>query len=249
MTDWHQLNVATCKNLEEYNKKFCKALLSVTSYRFVPLTKQIEKYCCGLHKGLMNNCTKSEVATLTQLMEVANTGNALLKGEDSGFQGSGKGSQEKKISAKKSFVKATPQASQWSEKAGKDKDSANKSEGQVKRNKRKSFARKSFGYKKTLMAENKCFICEKPGHYAPDCPERKRSADSEDKEDDRKGKKPKPTAGLVPDMVGDKPSSDASELCRAWGKVRDQPALIFFGPGAKANFISPELVIKLGIKA
>ena len=99
------------------------------------------------------------------------------------------------------------------------------------------------------MAENKCFICEKPGHYAPDCPERKRSADSEDKEDDRKGKKPKPTAGLVPDMVGDKPSSDASELCRAWGKVRDQPALIFFDPGAKANFISPELAIKLGIKA
>ncbi|MCO5610002.1 hypothetical protein L7F22_064237 [Adiantum nelumboides] len=47
-------------------------------------------------------------------------------------------------------------------------------------------------------------------------------------------------AGLVPDMVGDKPNSDASELCRAWGKVRDQTMLIFFDPGAKANFTSPE---------
>ncbi|MCO5575867.1 hypothetical protein L7F22_029672 [Adiantum nelumboides] len=55
-------------------------------------------------------------------------------------------------------------------------------------------------------------------------------------------------AGLVPDMVGDKPSSDASELCRAWGKVRDQTVLIFFDPGAKANFISPELASKLGIR-
>ena len=87
-------------------------------------------------------------------MELANTGNALLKGEDSGFQESEKGSQVKKNSAKKSFVKATPQALQWSERAGKDKDSANKSEGQAKRNKRKSFARKSFEHKKTLMAEN-----------------------------------------------------------------------------------------------
>ena len=59
----------------------------------------------------------------------------------------------------------------------------------------------------------------------------------------------KPTAGLVPDMLGDKPVTDASELCRAWGKVRDQQVLIFFDPGAKANFISPELALKLGIRA
>ncbi|MCO5559736.1 hypothetical protein L7F22_013338 [Adiantum nelumboides] len=55
-------------------------------------------------------------------------------------------------------------------------------------------------------------------------------------------------ASLVPDMVGDKPNSDASELCRAWGKVRNQTMLIFFDPSAKANFISPELASKLGIR-
>ncbi|MCO5548937.1 hypothetical protein L7F22_002401 [Adiantum nelumboides] len=48
--------------------------------------------------------------------------------------------------------------------------------------------------------------------------------------------------------VGDKPNSDASELCRAWGKVRVQTVLIFFDPGAKANFISLELASKLGIR-
>ncbi|RYA53754.1 hypothetical protein DD599_26695 [Enterobacter cloacae complex sp. CH23B] len=57
MTDWYQLTAATC--IEEYDRRFCIALLSVTSYRFVPLTKQIEKYCCELPKGLQNYCTKN----------------------------------------------------------------------------------------------------------------------------------------------------------------------------------------------
>ncbi|MCO5572890.1 hypothetical protein L7F22_026651 [Adiantum nelumboides] len=68
MTEWHQLNAATSKNLDDFNRKFWKALLPVTSYRFVPLTEQIEKYCCGLPKGLRKYCTKTKVITLTQLI-------------------------------------------------------------------------------------------------------------------------------------------------------------------------------------
>ncbi|MCO5584243.1 hypothetical protein L7F22_038167 [Adiantum nelumboides] len=36
----------------------------------VPLTEQIEKYCCGLPKGLRKYCTKTKVTNLTQLIEV-----------------------------------------------------------------------------------------------------------------------------------------------------------------------------------
>ncbi|MCO5582351.1 hypothetical protein L7F22_036245 [Adiantum nelumboides] len=36
---------------------------------------------------------------------------------------------------------------------------------------------------------------------------------------------------------------------KAWGKVRDQEVLVFFDPGARATFISPELASKLGIRA
>ncbi|MCO5597481.1 hypothetical protein L7F22_051559 [Adiantum nelumboides] len=100
--------------------------------------------------------------------------------------------------------------------------------------------------RQVLKTENKCFICEQTGHYANNSPQKKRPADSEDKED---RKRKRPMVGLVPDMVGDKPNSDASELCRAWGKVRDQTVLIFFDPGAKANFISPELASRLGIRS
>ena len=39
-----------------------------------------------------------------------------------------------------------------------------------------------------------------------------------------------------------------SELFRAWGKVRDQTALVFFDSGAKVNFFSPDLASRLGIK-
>ncbi|MCO5568093.1 hypothetical protein L7F22_021789 [Adiantum nelumboides] len=84
-----------------------------------------------------------------------------------------------------------------------------------------------------------------PGHIAPNCPQRNRPAEFEDKED-RKGKKP--MASLVPEMVGNKPNSDVIELCKAWRKVRHQTVLIFFDQGAKTSFISPELASKLGVR-
>lgn len=58
-----------------------------------------------------------------------------------------------------------------------------------------------------------------------------------------------PLAGLVEEMLGDKPQTEASELCRAWEKVRDEHVLILFDPGAKANFTSPEFAATLGIRA
>ncbi|MCO5568629.1 hypothetical protein L7F22_022328 [Adiantum nelumboides] len=69
----------------------------------------------------------------------------------------------------------------------------------------------------------------------------------QDKDDksDCKEKKPKPSVGLVPDLVGDQQNVDATELCRAWRKVGDQEVLVFFDPGACATFISPELASKL----
>ncbi|MCO5570159.1 hypothetical protein L7F22_023876 [Adiantum nelumboides] len=115
--------------------------------------------------------------------------------------------------------------------AGKSKDEI----ANLKKSLSTQFAMKDLGDANHFLAWTHCFKL----------PKKKRPADSEDKED-RKGKRP--MAGLVPDMVGNKPNLDASELCRAWGKVRDQTMLIFFDPGAKANFISPELASKLGIR-
>ena len=43
MSAWHNLDATKCRDLKDYNKKFWAALLPVTSYRFVPLTEQIEK--------------------------------------------------------------------------------------------------------------------------------------------------------------------------------------------------------------
>ncbi|MCO5566836.1 hypothetical protein L7F22_020518 [Adiantum nelumboides] len=101
--------------------------------------------------------------------------------------------------------------------------------------------------RKALRDAKKRYICEEEGHFANECPQR--NSQNKDDKSDRKGKKPKPSAGLVPDLVGDQQNVDATELCRAWGKVRDQEVLVFFDPRARANFISPELASKLGIRA
>ena len=62
------------------------------------------------------------------------------------------------------------------------------------------------------------------------CPQQ-HGKDAEDKDAPAK-KKTMPSAGLISDMVGEQPCNDATELCRAWGKIRDSTVLIFFDPGA-----------------
>ncbi|MCO5599323.1 hypothetical protein L7F22_053424 [Adiantum nelumboides] len=58
----------------------------------------------------------------------------------------------------------------------------------------------------------------------------------------------RPSAGLVPDILGSADADASTKLCRAWGQVRDHQSLIFFDPGARANFITPRLAEKMGIK-
>ncbi|MCO5561643.1 hypothetical protein L7F22_015264 [Adiantum nelumboides] len=150
--------------------------------------------------------------TFLQLIEVANTGNDLLKREDCEFNTGIKDGSAKKNSAKKYILNEVPRATQEPSKAWKGKATAEPAKGTANKWKKPFPPRKSGEQMQVLRTENKCLICEQPGHYATNCPLKKRPADSEDKED-RKGKRL--MAGLVPDMVGDKPNSDASELCRA----------------------------------
>ncbi|MCO5552882.1 hypothetical protein L7F22_006401 [Adiantum nelumboides] len=85
------------------------------------------------------------------------------------------------------------------------------------------------------------------GRFANECPQR--NPQEKDDKSDRIGKKPRPSARLVLDLVRDQQNVDATELCRAWGKARDQEFLVFIDPGVRANFISRELASKLGIRA
>ncbi|MCO5603644.1 hypothetical protein L7F22_057795 [Adiantum nelumboides] len=64
MTAWNQLSANNCESLEEYNAKFWDALLPVSSFKMVPLAEQIEKYCCGLPKGIKKYCTKTSVMNM-----------------------------------------------------------------------------------------------------------------------------------------------------------------------------------------
>ncbi|MCO5573200.1 hypothetical protein L7F22_026967 [Adiantum nelumboides] len=66
---------------------------------------------------------------------------------------------------------------------------------------KRHFTGKTIEERKALRGAKKCYICEKEEHFANECPQ-KNLLDKDDKSDG-KGKKPKPSARLVPDLVRD----------------------------------------------
>ncbi|MCO5582838.1 hypothetical protein L7F22_036738 [Adiantum nelumboides] len=102
------------------------------------------------------------------------------------------------------------------------------------------------------MAAGQCFECGVQGHQITECPKRRaprQNPNQNQKQNQRSSSnRARPSAGLVPDILGYTDADASSELCRAWGQVRDQQSLVFFDPGARANFITPELAEKMGVK-
>ena len=82
--------------------------------------------------------------------------------------------------------------------------------------------------------EHRCFRCGTTGHTYRECPQRQ-----------AKSATPK-VSNVMTTSITD--SQDANRLCYAWGKIRDQHALILLDPGSTHNIISTELAAKLGIK-
>ncbi|MCO5567469.1 hypothetical protein L7F22_021161 [Adiantum nelumboides] len=101
MIAWNQLSAINCESLEEYNAKFWVALLPASSFKMVPLAEQIEKYCCGLPKGIKKYCTKTSVMNMAQLMENAKVADDLIQGKlgEDGFKTRRKEPQGKQFSA------------------------------------------------------------------------------------------------------------------------------------------------------
>ncbi|MCO5549134.1 hypothetical protein L7F22_002600 [Adiantum nelumboides] len=102
MTAWNQLSAINCDSLEEYNAKLWYALLPVSSFKMVPLAEQIEKYCCGLPKGIKKYCTKTSVLNMAQLIENAGVADDLIQGkpDEDGFKTRHKEPQGKQFSAR-----------------------------------------------------------------------------------------------------------------------------------------------------
>ena len=117
-----------------------------------------------------------------------------------------------------------------------EKEKEKKQSGKVKFTGKGKFSR-SAPYltaeeKKKLYANKKCYFCKEYGHLSLDCPKRKSKDKGKDAEkpknkDADKWEKKKPSARLVPDMTGEIKIGESSKLFRAWGKVRDQTALVF----------------------
>ena len=81
-TAWRSLSSRDCSTLDKYTKNFWDALLPIASFRQVPLVEQVETFCCGLPKELRDYCIKKRVDSMTHMIEIAQTGYALLTGQN-----------------------------------------------------------------------------------------------------------------------------------------------------------------------
>ncbi|MCO5558540.1 hypothetical protein L7F22_012125 [Adiantum nelumboides] len=77
---------------------------------------------------------------------------------------------------------------------------------------KRHFTGKTIEERKALRDAKKCYICEEEGYFANECPQR--NSQNKDDKSDRKGKKPKPIAGLVQDLciVRDLGPQEAADL-------------------------------------
>lgn len=66
--------------------------------------------------------------------------------------------------------------------------------------------------RKEAMASRKCFRYGEGGHRYADCPNRSNA------KEEHKAKKPKPSARLIPDLIGEKLANETTKLCGAWSK-------------------------------
>ena len=78
--------------------------------------------------------------------------------------------------------------------------------------------------------ENRCFRCGEHGHTYRQCPKKGNN-----------NKEAHEASTIVANEVED---PKASQLCYAWGRIRDQDAFILFDPGSTHNFISIEVAQK-----
>lgn len=74
ITAWKSLGFNNCANLDEYVKKFWKALHEFNAFRPVSLVEQVESFCYGLPRELRDYCVKNKVQNMTQMVEIAQSG-------------------------------------------------------------------------------------------------------------------------------------------------------------------------------
>lgn len=138
VTAWKTLSAKDCTTLDEYVSNFWDALHAYNAFRPVTLFEQVEQFICGLPKELRNYCIKSKVDSMTQMMEIAQTGYDLCMGKMSAFNNAKTATKfEEKDEDKKSFGKA-------------------KFKGKGKFQRSRPYL--SYEEKKELIAQKKCFF-------------------------------------------------------------------------------------------
>ncbi|MCO5554282.1 hypothetical protein L7F22_007810 [Adiantum nelumboides] len=207
--------------VDAYCERFWSAFLPASSFKKISFREQIERFTLGLPIEFRDHCLEQKSASIQELMSHAKRGFAIHSGNLTYPTNDG--------------------MTQWEDQFART-DTRKRKRYPEKKDARPKLTPQE---RSRLMREGKCFECGELGHISAKCP-KKALKEHKEKDKDRpeslraaeeRGQRGKMKTGLVPDCVGTDPNTmdESTELCRAWGKVKDQEALIFYDGEAKAN--------------
>ena len=217
-TAWRGLKLEKAETIHSYINKFWDLYLKASVFAEIPFQEQRQQYCAGLPDDVRSYINEREPTSISEVIHRSMVGIKIFNAGKSPFTRADKGEKDK---GEKVPSKEPSQKTFTNDETKKKKRPYNGSN------------RKTAEELNQLRKENKCFRCKQEGHMSKDCPTKKTKQES-------------PMVTHV--QTHQEMASKATQLCFAWGKVRDQNSLILFDPGSTHNFISVELAQKLGIQ-
>ena len=222
LTAWRGLQLEANEPIKKYIDKFWDLHLKACVFEDIGFHAQKQQYCAGLPEDMRAYINAQKPRTISAVIH-----HSMLAAKI--FPSSNKVVAKPNVKSEKEKVPDRPSNGKKVINGQKPND-ANKKKGKGQyQGSNKLTPEELDQYRKA----HKCFQCGEQGHTYRECPKKVYN-----------NKEALEASQVVANEVED---PKASQLCYAWGRIRDQDAFILFDPGSTHNFISIELAQRLGI--
>ncbi|MCO5569258.1 hypothetical protein L7F22_022970 [Adiantum nelumboides] len=219
LTKWQSLKLTPFKSIHKYVAKFWDLHLKATVYKMIDFEEQKQQFCVGLPEDMNEYVNSQRPKTISVVIH-----HTMVAARINFQQGA-----KRNLKPMETKEKHEHKGKNQPQNSSKGNSSNNKAKQKgVYKGKNRLTPEELERYRK----DNRCFKCGEQGHACRACPQR--NAHNE-----------QPRASII-EATKEDVHCKGSPLSYAWGKVREHEAFILFDPGSTHNFISHELVAKVG---